>query len=100
MGDLRRTGAHARSEPASDRPALASDQFDSPVWYPIYVIGDNFVEGWTTVRITGNGIDELAPIDACNIRRILITQEYPPGDYQVTVSNGELASPAMALHIQ
>lgn len=106
LGDCPLWGTCAEPEPTPDPdlpPTIrrfASDQFDSPVWYPIYVIGDNFVEGWTTVRITGNGIDELAPIDACNIRRILINQEYPPGDYQVTVSNGELASQPMVLRIQ
>ncbi|AUX40488.1 hypothetical protein SOCE26_018890 [Sorangium cellulosum] len=76
---------------------FASDQYGTPVWVPIYVIGDNFVEGLTTVHITGDGVDELAPIDAINMRSILIYKEYPLGDYQVTVYNGALASPTVPL---
>lgn len=98
------TCAEPEPTPDPDLPPtirrFASDQFSSDVIFPLYVIGDNFVEGSTTVRITGNGIDELAPIDACNIRRILITSPYPPGVYQVTASTGELASQAVTLTIQ
>lgn len=79
---------------------FASDRTDMPVWYPIYVIGDNFVPGLTTVRITGNGIDELAPISEINKRRILIEEEYPFGVYQVTASNGAHASQTMSLTIE
>ncbi|WP_437736164.1 protein-glutamine glutaminase family protein [Sorangium sp. So ce1335] len=92
-------------EPASDPnqpPTIqrfASDKTDMPVWYPIYVIGDNFVPGLTTVRMTGPGVDELAPISAINKRRILIETMYPSGVYQVTASNGAHASQAMSLTI-
>ncbi|XXX77450.1 protein-glutamine glutaminase family protein [Sorangium sp. So ce134] len=80
---------------------FASDRTDMPVWYPIYVIGDNFVPGLTTVRITGSGIDQLAPISQINKRRILIDEEqYPPGVYQVTASNGAHTSQAVSLTIE
>ncbi|WP_437679091.1 protein-glutamine glutaminase family protein [Sorangium sp. So ce131] len=79
---------------------FASDQYDSPVWAPIYVIGDNFVEGVTTVRITGDGVDELAVIADINLRRIVINTIYPFGDYVVTAYNGALASQTMALTIE
>ncbi|WP_437957578.1 protein-glutamine glutaminase family protein [Sorangium sp. So ce119] len=93
-------------EPAADPdlpPTIArfaSDRTDMPAWYPIYVIGDNFVEGLTTVRITGPGVDELAPISAINKRRILIETLYPAGDYQVTASNGAHASQTVSLTIE
>ncbi|WP_437477112.1 protein-glutamine glutaminase family protein [Sorangium sp. So ce1014] len=77
---------------------FASDR-DLLVWYPIHVIGDNFVEGLTTVRITGNGIDALAPISKINKRRILIEESYPSGVYQVTASNGAHASQTVSLTI-
>ncbi|MGK4008263.1 protein-glutamine glutaminase family protein [Sorangium sp. So ce1036] len=93
-------------EPAPD-PSLpptvrrfASDRTDMPVWFPIYVIGDNFVPGLTTVRIAGNGVDELAPISKIEKRVILIEEFYPPGVYQVTVSNGAHASPPVSLTIE
>ncbi len=92
---LSRSPRPIRASPPTIR-RFASDQFDSPVWYPLYIIGDNFVEGWTTVRITGNGIDELRAHRRLQHPQDLITQEYPPGDYQVTVANGELASQAKA----
>ncbi|WP_437647497.1 protein-glutamine glutaminase family protein [Sorangium sp. So ce362] len=79
---------------------FASDRTDFPVWYPIYVIGDNFVEGLTTVRITGPEFDVLAPISKINKRRILIEESYPSGVYQVTVSNGAHASPPLSLTIE
>jgi hypothetical protein len=71
-----------------------------PVWFPIYVIGDNFVPGLTTVRIAGNGVDELAPLSKIEKRVILIEELYPPGVYQVTVSNGAHASPPVSLTIE
>jgi hypothetical protein len=73
---------------------------DIPLLSPIYVVGSNFVEGLTTVRITGAGVDELAPIDECNMHRILITKIYDPGDYQVTTFNGALASPTVTMTIE
>ncbi|MGK3966368.1 protein-glutamine glutaminase family protein [Sorangium sp. So ce118] len=79
---------------------FASDRTDMPVWYPIYVIGDNFVPGLTTVRITGSGIDALAPISQINKRRILIEESYPSGVYQVTASNGAHTSQTMSLTIE
>ncbi|WP_437953600.1 protein-glutamine glutaminase family protein [Sorangium sp. So ce296] len=78
---------------------FASDRTDMPVWYPIYVIGDNFVPGLTTVRITGNGIDVIAPISQINKRRILIEEEYPFGVYEVTASNGAHTSQPVSLTI-
>ncbi|WP_437828841.1 protein-glutamine glutaminase family protein [Sorangium sp. So ce1153] len=92
------------AEPAADPSSpptisrFASDR-DVVVWYPLYVIGDNFVEGLTTVRIVGNGIDALAPISRINKRRILIEEPYPSGVYQVTASNGAHASQTMTLTI-
>ncbi|XYH99436.1 protein-glutamine glutaminase family protein [Sorangium sp. So ce1128] len=77
-----------------------SDRLDAPLSIPIYVIGDNFVEGVTTVRITGNGINELAPIDDITMRSILLGAAYDPGDYQVTVYNGALASQTVSITVQ
>ncbi|XXX80667.1 protein-glutamine glutaminase family protein [Sorangium sp. So ce134] len=97
----------AEPEPTPDpnRPpairTFRSDRMDEiPLWSPIYVVGSNFVEGLTTVRITGAGVDELAPIDECNMHRILITKVYDPGDYQVTAFNGALASPTVAMTLK
>ncbi|WP_437729622.1 hypothetical protein [Sorangium sp. So ce861] len=33
---------------------------DIPLLSPIYVVGSNFVQGLTTVRLTGAGVDEVA----------------------------------------
>jgi len=88
------------TQPPSIR-RFASDQFVTEVFAPIiYIIGDNFVSGVTTVRIQGNGIDELAPIDQINRLRILVIQDYPPGTYAVTAANGTHVSDAATLKIE
>ena len=80
---------------------FASDQFVTEVFAPIiYIIGDNFVPDVTTVRIQGNGIDELAPIDQINRLRILMVQDYPSGSYRVTAANGIHVSDVATLKIE
>ncbi|WP_438027251.1 protein-glutamine glutaminase family protein [Sorangium sp. So ce233] len=97
--------AEPEPTPDPDRPptirTFRSHRMDIiPLWSPIYVVGSNFVEGLTTVRITGAGVDELAPIDDLNMHRILITKVYDPGDYQVTAYNGAHASQAVTMTIE
>jgi hypothetical protein len=58
------------------------------------------VPGTTRVRIVGNDVDEFAPIDPINSRRILIQKFYPSGTYQATVAHGDFTSPAMPVTIQ
>lgn len=80
---------------------FASDQFVADVYSPVvYIIGDNFVPGLTTVRFQGNGIDELVPIEKINRLRILVIRGYPPGAYLVTAANGTLASNVAILNLQ
>ena len=79
---------------------IAADQFDNPICIPpIYIVGDNFIPGLTTVHVVGDGIDELTEITDCNLRRIRLDTEYPPGTYQVTAANGDYTSPPALLKI-
>jgi len=79
---------------------FASDEFTDEVFAPIYVIGDNFVPGLTTVHVTGNGVDEAAPIGAINRLRVVLSTAYPMGTYRVTAANGDKVSNEATLIVQ
>ncbi|WP_437781725.1 protein-glutamine glutaminase family protein [Sorangium sp. So ce1097] len=93
-------------EPTTDpnRPptirGFRSERLDESLLTPIYIVGDNFIEGVTTVRITGAGVDELAPLDEVNMRRIAIYKFYDLGDYQVTAYNGAHASQTFTITLK
>ncbi|WP_437575335.1 protein-glutamine glutaminase family protein [Sorangium sp. So ce887] len=76
-----------------------TDRLESSVFFPIYVIGDNFVEGVTTVRVTGNGVDESVPIESYTLRSLLLAYGYDPGEYQVTAANGAHVSQPVVMTI-
>jgi len=80
------------STPDPDRAptirTFASEEFETDVYAPLYIIGDNFVPGVTSVHIVGPTVDELPVIDAINRLRILVKRAYPAGTYQVTATNG------------
>jgi hypothetical protein len=67
---------------------------------PIYVIGSAFVSGLTIVHIVGNVLDQCSIIDHVTTRSMLIHEEYPSGEYRVTVFNGTLPSKTLALRIE
>lgn len=93
----------AEPTPDENRPPtirhFRTDRLESEVFFPIYVIGDNFVEGVTTVRVTGNGVDEIALIDSSTMRSILLASWYDPGEYQVTAANGAHVSQPVVMKI-
>jgi len=100
----------ATPEPAPDQsrpPSIrrfAPDQFSKEIYdgSVIYIIGDNFVPGVTTVRLHGAGIDVNAPIDQINRLRILLgapMTTYPVGTYEVTAANGSHVSDVAKLVI-
>ena len=90
----------ATTDPAADEnlpPTLeqvARSVWDPELWagLPIYVVGNNFIPGVTTVHITGSGIDRFATLQGTLLRRTIIIDEYPAGAYEITAYKGERAS--------
>ena len=109
LGDCPPWRACATPEPAADPDRaphireLLPDEFSSVI-YPetplLYISGDNFVPGVTSVHIVGPGGDELAPIADIKRLRILINEGHPAGTYQVTAANGAHVGNTATLVIQ
>jgi hypothetical protein len=82
---------------------LASDQFTDFLTIPLFILGDNFIPGVTSVRIVGDSRDEYAEIGSINLRSIRLDDEYlssrgfEAGTYQLFVANGELSAPPLTL---
>ncbi|HEX6239740.1 MAG TPA: protein-glutamine glutaminase family protein [Polyangiales bacterium] len=84
---------------------FATDQYSAALFYPLYIVGDNFIPALTRVRIVGVGLDEYAEIESLNMRSILLSSSYldtrgfTPGRYWVYVENGEFVSEGLALDL-
>ncbi len=99
----------ARPEPVAnpDLPPTLRSITSNNVWWmqpgvgeSIYVLGNNFIDGLTTVRVTGNGIDELVPTAKTLLRRLILPTGYAAGEYAVTAYNGALASETLTMTVE
>ncbi|MET0388697.1 MAG: protein-glutamine glutaminase family protein [Polyangiales bacterium] len=89
----------ATPEPVADpsrapriRRFLSEQGYDDYVGGPVFVIGDNFVPGVTTLHVSGEAFDAELPIINGNLRRLYAEPDYPAGTYYVTAANGAWVS--------
>lgn len=64
------------------------------------LIGDNFGEGFTTVKFVGDEFEGIVSAEVRTPRTLRLENVPPPGGYEVTVFNDELASETITLTIK